>query len=62
MLSCSILTAPGRLMGTLPILHLRTLRLEVSFLQFTPAVCDGKAQNKALILFAMTFCPFPTAP
>lgn len=49
-------------MGTLPILHLRTLRLEVSFLRFTPAVCDGEAQNKALILFALTFCPFPTAP
>lgn len=41
---------------------LETLRLEVGFLQLTQAVRDGKAQNKAPILFALTFCPFLSAP
>lgn len=31
-------SAPGRLLQTLPSLHLRTLRLEVSFLPFAQAV------------------------
>lgn len=42
-----------------PYLEMKTLRLKVSFLQLTQAVHDGEAQNKALILFALTVCPFP---
>lgn len=41
-----------------PYLEMRALRLKVSFLRFTQAVGDGEAQNKALILSALTLCPF----